>query len=184
MKKAEFVALFEEAEANYTRYIGVSIETEGNAAPEIIINPFENFGEKLRYYKDTYDENMELVATKGKKRIAIVAIAQGDSFSDIEWQLTEEKPDWKKLISDAIDRVAEKELEKYPEADEVQRTRIEMILEGTKQSFTEKRYSPGQQKFIVDNIDLYEEMFEVCMNGSAPEFREKLLFLSKKLGEA
>lgn len=183
MKKQELEAVFESAKTDYAKYIGVSIETDGNAAPEIIINPFDNYGEKLRHYKEAYDEDMELIATKGRKRIAIIAAAQGNSFSDIEWQLTEEREDWKRLISDAIDRVTIKELEKHPDVESEKKTNIEMMLEAIKQSFTEKKYSPSQQKFIIENIGIYEEMFEVCMNGSGEEFKEKFLQLSKRLGE-
>ena len=110
MKKKQFAAVFKNAIANHAAYIGVGIQTEGSSRPEIIINPIENFEEKLKYYRAAYDEDMVLVSAKGKKDIRIIAVAWGDSFSDIEFQMTENRQDWKKTISDAIDRVVNRML--------------------------------------------------------------------------
>ena len=96
MRKKEFAEIFKRAIAEHARYIGVGIQTEGSSRPEIIINPTENFEEKLKYYRAAYDEDLILESAKGKKEIRIIAIAAGDSFADIEFLLTEGRPDWKR----------------------------------------------------------------------------------------
>lgn len=181
MKKTEFVKIFEGAIKSCCLYIGVGIQTEGSSRPEVIINPVENFEEKLRYYKATYDEDMVLASAKGKKDIRIVAVAAGDSFSDIQFLLSENRPDWKKMIADAIDRVVNRMYEKYPDVDGKQRDTWTVILEGYKEQFYKNRYTVNQQKFITEHIDMWEDMFETCMNGSNEEFKEKFLRLSKEL---
>lgn len=183
MKKKQFTEVFNSAVENHAAYIGVSIQTEGSNHPEIIINPIENFEEKLKYYRAAYDEDMVLVSAKGKKDIRITAVASGDSFSDIEYQMMEERPDWKKTISDSIDRVVNRMLEKYPDVTKERRDAWDIILEGYKEQFVSRRYSISQQRFIVENADLYENMFETCMNGSNEEFKEQFLHLSKELNK-
>lgn len=183
MKKKQFAAVFKNAIQNHATYIGVGIQTEGSSRPEIIINPIENFEEKLKYYRAAYDEEMALVATKGKKDIRIIAVAWGDSFADIEFQMQEERPDWKKAISTAVDKTVDKMLVSFPDADQSKRDSWTVILEGFKEQFFQHRYSVGQQRFIVEHAELYEEMFEICMNGSDEEFKEKFLHLSKELNK-
>lgn len=73
------------------KYIGVSIKTEGSSQPEIIINPRENFDAKFDYYMEAYDDDLILIAAKGKKDIRIVAAGHGNRFEDIENQLIGEK---------------------------------------------------------------------------------------------
>ena len=48
MNKSTLKAEFINAKIKDAKYIGVSIKTEGSSQPEIIINPAENFEEKLR----------------------------------------------------------------------------------------------------------------------------------------
>lgn len=183
MKKKKFVTVFNNAILNYAACIGVGVQTEGSSRPEIIINPSENFEEKLKYYCAAYDEDMVLVSAKGKTDIRIIAVAWGDSFADIEYQLTEERPDWKKTISDAVDRVVNRMLAKNPDVTQKQRESWEVIFEGFKEQFYSRRYSVSQQRFIAENEETYEDMFETCMNGSNEEFREKFLHLSKELNK-
>ena len=133
MRKKEFAEIFKRAIAEHARYIGVGIQTEGSSRPEIIINPTENFEEKLKYYRAAYDEDLILESAKGKKEIRIIAIAAGDSFADIEFLLTEGRPDWKKVISDAIDKVVNRMLSKYPD-DEISRNVVKLIRFATKKS--------------------------------------------------
>lgn len=181
MKKKEFAGIFKKAIAENARYIGVGIQTEGSSRPEIIINPTENFEEKLKYYRAAYDEDLILVSAKGKKDIRIIAIAAGDSFADIEFLLTNGRKDWKQVISDAIDKVVERTLAKYPDVDGKQMDTWRVILEGYKEQFFKNQYSVSQQRFIVENAELYEDMFETCMNGSNEEFKKKFLHLSREL---
>ena len=105
MRKKQFTEVFKQAISQHAAYIGVGVQTEGSRRPEIIINPNENFKEKLEYYRAAYDEDMALVSAKGKKDIRIVSVCWGDSFADIEFQMQVDRPDWKKTISDAVDRV-------------------------------------------------------------------------------
>lgn len=181
MKKKQFAAVFKNAIENHAAYIGVAIQTEGSSRPEIIINPIENFEEKLKYYRAAYDEDMVLVSAKGKKDIRIMAVAWGDSFADIEFQMTEERQDWKKVISDAIDTVVNRMLEQNPDISKSQRETWDAILEGYKEQFFSHRYSVSQQRFIAEHYELYEDMFETCMNGNNEDFKKKFLHLSKEL---
>jgi len=66
------------------KYIAVMIEFEGLDAPEIIINPIENALEKIEYYKNTYDYNLNHRYSKG---IRIVNASYGDNFGVIEYEL-------------------------------------------------------------------------------------------------
>ena len=52
--------------------------------PESIINPSENFGTKLDYYKKAYDDNLNLKATKG---IKITGAINGNDFAWLESSL-------------------------------------------------------------------------------------------------
>lgn len=183
MKKTEFIKIFDAAMKSCCLYIGVGVQTEGSSRPEIIINPVENFEEKLRYYKAAYDEDMVLASAKGKKDIRIIAVAAGDSFSDIQFLLQENRPDWKRMISETIDRVVNRMLESHPDVETEQRDTWMVILEGYKEQFYKNRYTVNQQKFIVEHIDMWEDMFETCMNGSNEAFKEKFLNLSKELNK-
>ena len=87
-------------------------------------------------------------------------------------------------MSKTIDRVVERELRNNPQLKEDMTANIRLMLEGVKQSFVENRYTPSQQRFIIDNIELWEDMFECCMNGNGLEFKRKFAHLSKKLSEA
>lgn len=42
-------------------------QTEGSSQPEIIINPNANFDAKFDYYMEAYDDDLILIAAKGKK---------------------------------------------------------------------------------------------------------------------
>lgn len=183
MRKKQFTTVFKSAIQNHATYIGVSIQIEGSSRPEIIINPIENLEERLKYYRAAYDEEMVLVSAKGKKETRIVAVAWGDSFADIEFQMMEKRPDWKKTISDAIDKVVNRMLDSNPEVKQEQRDAWDIILEGYKEQFYSRRYSISQQQFIIENAELYEDVFETCMNGNNEEFRERFLHLSKELNK-
>ena len=91
MNKSELKAIFINAKATDAKYIGVSIQTEGSSQPEIIINPNANFDAKFDYYMEAYDDDLILIAAKGKKDIRITAAGQGNRFEDIECQLLGER---------------------------------------------------------------------------------------------
>ena len=92
-----------------------------------------------------------------------------------------DRPDWKKTISDAVDRVVRRMFDESPEISQEEREVWEVVLEGYKEQFFSRRYSISQQRFITENGALYEDMFETCMNGSNEEFKKKFLHLSKEL---
>lgn len=96
MNKSTLKAEFINAKIKDAKYIGVSIKTEGSSQPEIIINPRENFDAKFDYYMEAYDDDLILIAAKGKKDIRIVAAGHGNRFEDIENQLIGEKGNWKR----------------------------------------------------------------------------------------
>lgn len=50
--------------------LGLVIEMPGFSKPELITNPVENLEKKFKYWKNTYDENLEHVHAKGIKIIA------------------------------------------------------------------------------------------------------------------
>ena len=105
MKKGQLKALFIEAKGTGQKYIGVMIQTEGSSEPEVIINPKENFNAKFDYYMAAYDDDLILIAAKGKKDIRITGAAAGASFEDIQSQIIDEKASsgWKEQIADAVD---------------------------------------------------------------------------------
>ena len=99
MNKSTLKAEFINAKIKDAKYIGVSIKTEGSSQPEIIINPRENFDAKFDYYMEAYDDDLILIAAKGKKDIRIVAAGHGNRFEDIENQLIGEKgKGWRDVV--------------------------------------------------------------------------------------
>jgi len=62
-------------------YIGIEIQMEGFAKPEVIINPEENFDTKLAYYKKAYNDNLTLKSFNG---IKIIGFTCGDNYDEIE----------------------------------------------------------------------------------------------------
>ena len=63
------------------RFVGVKLTIPNATGYEVIINPKENFKEKLAYYKKTYDENG---IHKYVPEIKIVGWASGDTFQDVQ----------------------------------------------------------------------------------------------------
>lgn len=62
-------------------YIGVAIQMKDMPEREIIINPNDNFEDKLNYYTKAYNEDLTL---KANPDIKIVGITFGDSFEEIQ----------------------------------------------------------------------------------------------------
>lgn len=75
---------FEDANANGASFVGVRIKMDGFADEEVIINGKNNFKTKLKYYKKTYDENLNHKFAKG---ISISGFTYGYSYSDIQSDL-------------------------------------------------------------------------------------------------
>jgi len=78
---------FKDAKRTKSLYIGVKISTRGSSAPEVIINPSENFAAKLEYYKSNYTDDLVLKKYDG---IQIIDITFGDSYDQIECTFEDE----------------------------------------------------------------------------------------------
>ena len=162
------------AKATDAKYIGVSIQTEGSSQPEIIINPNPNFDAKFDYYMEAYDDDLILIAAKGKKDIRITAAGQGNRFEDIECQLLGERgKGWKELIAGAIDNAYEKMIATTPPTTEEEQTHCEMIKEAVKGMFINESRTAAEAEFIKTHIVDYEKIFDVCMNGDDLEFKKR-----------
>ena len=183
MNKSALKALFINAKVEGARYIGVRIATEGSSEPEIIINPEKNFDSKFEYYMSAYDDDLILISAKGKKEIKITGIAQGNTFEDIEYQLMSVGVGWKKPISDAIDKSYNKMIAETPPQSEEERLRCETMKEAVKGMFLSASRTAAEARFIFENIEKYEQLFDICMNGDDMEFRKGLTELQRMQNE-
>lgn len=183
MNKSALKAVFINAKVEDARYIGVSIETEGSSQPEIIINPKENFDAKFDYYMSAYDDDLILISAKGKKNIRITGIAQGNTFEDIEYQLMPVGVGWKQPISEAIDKSYDKMIAATPPRTEEERLQCETMKEAVKGMFLNASRSAAEARFIFDNIEKYEELFDICMNGDDMAFKKGLMELQRAQNE-
>ena len=82
LKKENLINCFENAKKEKANFIAALVEIPGNPLPELIINPTENFGGKLEYYKETYDEN--LIHKFADKDIKIAGFTRADTFGEIK----------------------------------------------------------------------------------------------------
>ncbi len=183
MNKSALKALFINAKVEGARYIGVRIATEGSSEPEIIINPEKNFDSKFEYYMSAYDDDLILISAKGKKEIRITGIAQGNTFEDIEYQLMSVGVGWKKPISDAIDKSYNKMIAETPPQTEEERLWCETMKEAVKGMFISASRTAAEARFIFENIEKYEQLFDICMNGDDMEFRKGLTELQRMQNE-
>lgn len=86
MSKEKFKQIIDEGITRRRSFLVVKIMTEGNPAPEIIINPAENFDQKIRYYDKAYNENMELIKAKESgKLIKITDVLMTSNLNDLSW---------------------------------------------------------------------------------------------------
>lgn len=185
MDKSSLKAVFISAKAAGAKYIGVMIETEGSSQPEIIINPKENFDIKFTYYMNAYDDELVLISAKGKKNIKITGAAHGKSFEDIQSHLLGGiAKDWKPMIADAVDKVVNKAMKTTPPENEEERLKCESMKEAIKGMFLNDSRTAAEERFIFDNIEKYEELFEICMNGDNEEFKRGLVELQRLQNEA
>lgn len=84
MTKQKFEAVISDGINRHKVFLCVKIATEGNPAPEIIINPSENFKQKLAYYRKAYDESMELISAKQNgKSVKIVDVIMTNNLNDL-----------------------------------------------------------------------------------------------------
>ncbi|MBZ9622960.1 hypothetical protein G9F71_008840 [Clostridium sp. FP2] len=81
LTKRNLEMTFENAVNTNALYVGVKISTAGSLAPEVIINPKDNFNDKLEYYREKYDEDLVLKSYSG---IKIIGLTFANSYEDIE----------------------------------------------------------------------------------------------------
>lgn len=86
MTKVKFKKIVDEGISRGRCYMVVKIETEGNPAPEVIVNPVENFIPKLSYYDKAYNDDMELIAAKTSgKSVRISDVLMTSNLNDLNW---------------------------------------------------------------------------------------------------
>lgn len=84
LKMEHLINNFNAAWENDASFVGVLIFIPGQASHEVIINSAPSFAKKLAYYKEKYDDNLNM---KNGSGIKIVGFTYGDSFSEIEKDL-------------------------------------------------------------------------------------------------
>lgn len=67
------------------KYVAVKVWMYGFAKEEVIINSYKNFGDKLNYYKNAYNEDLTLKNAPDK--VKIVGFTYGNSFKQIKKDL-------------------------------------------------------------------------------------------------
>lgn len=80
-RKENLKLAFEEAIKTEKKFFIVVVQMEGFPSNEIIINTTENFEAKLKYYKNVYNDNLELKVFNG---IKIVEYFHSNDFDSIE----------------------------------------------------------------------------------------------------
>lgn len=184
MKKSELEEIFTSVKMKGAKYIGVSILTQGSSEPEIIINPKENLDEKSDYYMKAYDDDLILITTKGRKNIRIIDAGYGNNFEDIESQLVGERGrGWKELISTSIEKAYERMIVSTPPKDDEEKENCKMIKEAIKGMFINERRTAVEAEFIKLNIEAYDRLFDICMNGTGLEYRRGLAKLQRMQNE-
>lgn len=84
MKKDEFIAKVNNGIAKSKKYMAVVIATDDMVAPEIIVNPVDNFDNKIKYYRQAYDDDMELISAKNtRKTIKIIDVLMINRIGDL-----------------------------------------------------------------------------------------------------
>lgn len=86
MDKTKFLNIIKEGIDRRRSFMVVKIVTEGNPGPEIIVNPAENFDQKIKYYDKAYNDNMELIKAKeAGKLIKITDVLMTSNLNDLSW---------------------------------------------------------------------------------------------------
>lgn len=61
--------------------------------------------------------------------------------------------------------------------------RCEAMKEAVKGMFLNESRTAAEARFIFDNIEKYEELFDICMNGDDIEFKRGLIELQRLQNE-
>lgn len=180
MNKSVLKALFINAKSVGARYIGIRSIQMGIKQPEFHITQRENFDKMFEYFMKAYDDDL---IHKNNRDIKITGIAQGNTFEDIEFQLCDVGVDWKQPISDAIEKSYNKMISETPPASEEEKLRCEAMKEAVKGMFLNESRTAAEARFIFDNLEKYEELFDICMNGDDIEFKKGLIELQRLQNE-
>lgn len=186
MNKSELKAAFINVKAIGAKYIGVKKEFKDNSFgcwQEIVIHIREDFDNKFNYYVYSYTDDLVSLCPEKNETIRITGVAYGNTFEDIEYQLLSVGTGWKKPISDAIDKSYNKMIAETPPQSEEEKVRCETMKEAIKGMFLNASRSKAEAKFITENIEKYEEIFDICMNGDDMEFRKGLMELQRMQNE-
>ena len=117
---------------------------------------------------ETYRKILEVLYKRAKERALYLL---DDSYKT------------EKQIADAVDRVVDKMLKETPPETEEERQNCETMRETIKGMFLTQRRSKTEAAFITENIDRYEELFEICMNGDDAQFKKGITELQKAQNE-
>ena len=180
MNKSALKALLINAKSVGARYIGMRLTQTGIKKPEFHITQRENFDKMFEYFMKMYDDDLISLTNR---EIKITGIAQGNTFEDIEVQLCEMGFGWKQPISDAIEKSYNNMISETPPASEEERLRCEAMKEAVKGMFLNESRTAAEARFIFDNLEKYEELFDVCMNGDDMEFKRGLIELQRLQNE-
>lgn len=70
-----------------------------------------------------------------------------------------------------------------PPSTEEERMCCESMKEAIKGMFLNESRTAAEERFIFDNLEKYEELFDVCMNGDDIEFKRGLIELQRLQNE-
>ena len=86
MKKSKFKNIIDNGLKMNNSFMVVVVDREGSKQPEIIINPKENFVEKMKYYDLAYNDDMELInAKKNGISIRIIDVSMINYLIELAW---------------------------------------------------------------------------------------------------
>ena len=84
MNKEIFISRVNNGIANGKKYMAVIVVTDDMIAPEVIINPVDNFDTKFKYYREAYNDHMELISAKNNgKTIKIIDVQMVNRLGDL-----------------------------------------------------------------------------------------------------
>ncbi|OME54049.1 hypothetical protein BSK59_15825 [Paenibacillus odorifer] len=75
---------FDTARNESYEFVAIRVKMEGFPKDEIIVNPYENIEAKLKYYMETYDQNLKHRFAQG---ISITGYTCVDTIEDIQEDL-------------------------------------------------------------------------------------------------
>ena len=104
-----------------------------------------------------------------------------NEYADLTGQ--QDRTGWRQQIADTIDRVVDKMLKETHTQNEAELIKCETMREAIKGVFLTQERTKAEIEFLVQNIDRYERIFELCMNGDDAQFRAGIRELQKAQNE-